>query len=150
MKKKLFATLLVLVVLCMPMFLLTGCGNSDAGKSVLLTTSHTTSVTVTKGQSITEVDWKLTFNYEHQEWDSDEGRYRYVKDDDTYYADTAEAGSRYYLSTDLTNIQDIIAAGVSYRGFDSSEVTAEGKTKTVTFSFGGKRLEIDYVVKAAA
>ena len=145
MKKKLFATLLVLVVLCMPMFLLTGCGGSDAGNSVTLTTTTTTTLDVIKGQSITEVTWGLSFNYQVQRWDAEKDAYRYVDKDGKFY----DVATNYYASP-LTDTKEILDAGVSYRGFDSSKVTAEGVEKEVTFSYGGKTVSIKYRVVAGA
>ena len=119
MKRKIFSSLLVLVLLCMPMLCLTGCQSEN--DDVLFKVEGTAQIAL-NGSFANITGLTFQANYYLQKWDKDEGKYRYVRHNTSKpegYEFLDEKG--YYFENDLTTLGELIANGMTYSGFDSSK-----------------------------
>lgn len=153
MKRKIFTTLLVLIMICSPLMFMTGCGADPSGDTHFKVSADT--IEVAKGTSFASyTGLTVQLDYKLQKWNQEQGEYWYVvqnsdnNDGSTLYdfAETNEPvwfyGGDSARATEIS-LNDALAEGMSYSGWNTTTV---GTGKKLTLTFGGVTHEVTYSV----
>ncbi len=164
MKKKILSTFLALILLCLPMFCLTGCGVDGAADTHFKASKTTIQVAVgTTWGEVSAETLSFEIDTKIQKLNPNTGEYSYITSNSSnedgstawdflsgknvwYYSKGEKPSTTAITLSDAVTVYNVAGIG----SWNTATATPKDKPRTLTLTYGGVTIEIEYTVAAAA